>query len=93
MGKEILELLGNKFEVLPKCKFWFEVPQEKFKRLIYTRDRISNIDFLLGETNKGKWYYIKYNAGYDMYYVYPLKFIEYDESKDMRYEWKYRKRR
>ena len=33
MRKEILELLGNKFEVLPKWKFWFEVPQEKFKRL------------------------------------------------------------
>ena len=93
MGKEILELLGNRFEVIPKSKFWFKVPQEKFERLILTRDRLSGMDFLLGKTYKGKWYFISYNRYIELYYVYPLKFIEYDESKDMRYEWKYRKHR
>ena len=93
MGKEILELLGNRFEVIPKWEFWFKVPQEKFERLILTRDRLSGMDFLLGKTYKGKWYFISYNPYIELYYVYPLKFIEYDESKDMRYEWKYRKHR
>ena len=93
MGKEILELLGNRFEVIPKWKFWFKVKKEKFERLILTRDRLSGMDFLLGKTYKGKWYFISYNPYIELYYVYPLKFIEYDESKDMRYEWKYRKHR
>ena len=33
----------------------------------------------------------KYNLSLNLYYSYRLDLVGYDESKDIRYEWKYKK--
>ena len=92
MGTQILDLHGNILNLhSDKFKFWDEVPLDSFKKLIYTRDRISGIDFLLGISLKGKYYWFKYNLSLNLYYSYRLDWVGYDESKDIRYEWKYKK--
>lgn len=92
MGTQILDLHGNILNLhSDNFKFWDEVPLDSFKKLIYTRDRISGIDFLLGISLKGKYYMFKYNVSLNLYYSYRLDLVGYDESKDIRYEWKYKK--
>lgn len=92
MGTQIIDLLGNILRPRPnKFRFWVEVPLDIFKNLVYTRDRISGVYFLLCKDRKGKYYSIRYNIELDLYYSYRLDYMDYDESKDMRYEWKYRK--
>ena len=92
MGTQIIDLHGNILNLRSdNFKFWDEVPLDSFKKLIYTRDRISGIDFLLGISLIGKYYMFKYNVSLNLYYSYRLDLVGYDESKDIRYEWKYKK--
>ena len=92
MEKSILitDLQGNIFKAHKRFKFWTLFPQDLFEKLILTRDRISGEDFILGINPKGKYYFFKYNLSLDMYYSRKLDYVTYDESKDIRYEWKYR---
>lgn len=91
MGTQIIDLQGNILKPHSKrFKFWFKVPLELLSDLVYTRDRISGIIFLLGKGSKDKYYWFGYNSSLDLYYSVRLDLIGYDESKDIRYEWKYR---
>ena len=91
-GNKILDLHGNIFTPRRRFKFWVRFPQDLFEKLIFTRDRISGEDFILGMNQKGKYYLFKYNLSLDMYYSRKLDYVTYDESKDIRYEWKYRRK-
>lgn len=92
MGTQILDLHGNILKPhSDRFKFWDEVPLESLQKLIYTRDRISGVGFLLGIDYKGRYYWFNYNLSLKLYYSYRLDKVGYDESKDIRYEWKYRK--
>ena len=90
MSTQIIDLHGNILKPhSKKFKFWFEVPLESLSKLVYTRDRISDITFLLGKDSEDKYYWFGYNLSLDLYYSVRLDLIGYDESKDIRYEWKY----
>ena len=57
-----------------------------------TRDRITDKVFTLVKFRKGKrWAMITWISHLDMYLVRDLKFIKYEETFDLKYEWKYRK--
>lgn len=86
----ITDIQGNVFKPRKGFKFWIIFPQDLCEKLIFTRDRISGKDFILGVNPKGKYYLFKYNNSLDMYYSRRLDYVTYDESKDIRYEWKYR---
>lgn len=89
-GNLISDLQGNIYKPRKRFKFWIIFPQDLFQKLIFTRDRISGKEFILGVDLKGKYYFFKYNLSLDMYYSMKLDYVTYDESKDIRYEWKYR---
>lgn len=91
-GNQITDLHGNIFKPRRKFKFWVKVPIDLFEKIIFTRDRISGKEFSLGINPEGKYYLFGYNQSLDMYYSRRLDYVTYDESKDIRYEWKYRHR-
>ena len=95
-GTQILDLHGNIFRVKSE-QFQLCLDCSDFSELIFTKDLNSDEIFDLGinhpsegETN---YYYISYNKELDVYYVYPLKLIGYDETSDIRMHWKYAHRR
>lgn len=91
-GTLITDLHGNVLKPRKGFKFWTEVPQDLFEKLIFTSDRISGEDFILAINPKGKYYSFMYNLSLDMYFSRRLDYVTYDESKDIRYEWKYRRK-
>lgn len=88
-ANQIIDLHGNILKPRKGFKFWLKFPHGLFKNLILTRDRISGEDFILCINQKGKYYLFSYNISIDMYYSRELDYVAYDESKDIRYEWKY----
>lgn len=91
MLKEILDLHGNKFEVLG-YKLELKIPILKWERLLFTRDYISGESFNLGIRGKVYRAYF-YNYEMDLYVSYKLKYLGYDESKDIRKSYLYGKRK
>lgn len=92
MGKQIIELQGNKFKVGPRYKFYLGPPEIKNSKYIMTRDRISNIPFILViKLDTPKYYMLQWVEHLDMYILQDLVFIEYLETLDIKYEWKHRK--
>ena len=92
MTKQIIELGGNIFEATSDFKLKVDCPMYKASHYCMTRDRVSDLPFTLVRFNKEKrWLMITWVAHLNLYLIRKLKFIRYEETFDLKYEWKYRK--
>lgn len=91
MAKEIIDLHGNIFKVIKGWEFTEKVPNLEGHKYIFTRDIISDQEFILAiKEDYAAGYF--YSKSYDLYIAYPLLRVGYDESKDIRKAYLYGKR-
>lgn len=92
MGQQIVELKGNIFEVGLGYKLTLTFPQFNYANYSLTKDRITGDNFtLIRMYKRNKWYTIRYISHLKMYLMVELKFVRYEETLDIRKEWKYGK--
>lgn len=95
MAKQIISLCGNHFEETSRYKLCLEFPKFRGKRyfMSFNSDRLGHYDYInLVNIEDGKeWYLVTYLRHLDMYLQVKLKFIEYIQFLDIKYEWKYQK--
>lgn len=89
---QILDLLGNLFQVKPFYRLYLDFPFKKGK-LYYTRDLYSGKTFNLIHTNKDIWYAVFYLVDLDMYLIKKLIWLDYMPENDIRKAYENRKRR
>lgn len=95
MVKQIFTLCGNHLEETSRYKLCLEFPSFKGREyfMSFNRDRLGYYDsFNLVNIENGKeWYLIYYVLHLGMWLQVELKFIEYIQYLDIKYEWKYQK--
>lgn len=95
MVKQIFTLCGNHLEETSRYKLCLEFPSFKGQKyfMSFNRDRLCYYDnFNLVNVENGKeWYLVLWVSHLNMYLQVELKFIEYIQQLDIKYEWKYQK--
>lgn len=95
MVKQIFTLCGNHLEETSRYKLCLEFPSFKGREFFmsFNRDRLGYYDYfnLVNVENGKEWYLVSYVPHLDMYLQVKLKFIEYIQYLDIKYEWKYQK--
>lgn len=89
---QILDLLGNLFQVKSFSRLYLDFPFKKGK-YCYTRDTYSGKVFNLIHTHKDIWYAVFYLVELDMYLLKKLILLEYNSDTDIRKAYEKRKRR
>lgn len=89
MAREITDLHGNKFKV-GDYKLCLNIPITGKGNLVFTRDLISGEPFNLSvrpfnlSVSKKKYKGYFYNLSLNLYVMYDLEYVGYDESSDIR---------
>lgn len=90
MAREITDLHGNKFKV-GDYKLCLNIPITGKGNLVFTRDLISGEPFNLSVSkkkykavSKKKYKGYFYNLSLNLYVMYDLEYVGYDESSDIR---------
>lgn len=92
MAQQIIELKGNIFKVGSGYKLTLNLPKFNYANYTFTKDQITGDGFtLINLYRRNKWYSIRYVPHLQMYLMVDLKFIRYEETLDIRKEWKYGK--
>lgn len=95
MVKQIFTLCGNHLEETSRYKLYLEFPSFNGREFFmsFNRDRLGYYDYfnLVNIENGKEWYLIYYVCHLDMWLQVELKFIEYIQYLDIKYEWKYKK--
>lgn len=95
MVKQIFTLCGNHLEETSRYKLCLEFPSFNGREFFmsFNLDRLGYYDYfnLVNVENGKEWYLVSYVPHLDMYLQVELKFIEYIQYLDIKYEWKYQK--
>lgn len=91
-GRLVKDLHGNIFSV-KDWRLYIAIPLEKFERVIFTKDHLSQIDFNLGITHKGNYYGFDFSLDLNLYIGYKFILEDYDESLDIRKSYLWTKKR
>ena len=93
MAQQIIDLLGRVFEETSRYRLYLEFPLYKNADYTYTRDKVTdNIFILIHKPKTDRYFMMAYQRHLGMYLLRELKYIGYEKSKDIRFEWANRKK-